>query len=133
MLIFFGYSNCPDVCAMTLSNMTAAVDALGNRADDVVPIFITIDPARDTVARLATYAANFGPRLVALTGDEKAIASVAREYHVYYARTDVKSDTDYLMNHSSTIYLMGSDGRYLGHFPHTATADQMASEILKHL
>lgn len=133
MLIFFGYSNCPDVCALTLSNMTAAVDSLGSRTLEVVPIFITIDPGRDTVARLANYAANFGPRLVALTGDEEAIASVAREYRFYYAKTDVKSGTDYMMNHSSAIYLMGPDGRYLDHFAHDVSAAQMSSEIQKHL
>ncbi|PWG74094.1 SCO family protein, partial [Enterococcus hirae] len=83
MLIFFGYSFCPDVCPTALQNMTVALDALGPKAARVTPIFITIDPARDTVAALGAYAANFHPRLVALTGTEAEIRAVAKAYRVY--------------------------------------------------
>ncbi|MGB8275023.1 MAG: SCO family protein [Alphaproteobacteria bacterium] len=133
MLVYFGYSFCPDVCALTLSNMGAALDRLGDKADEVTPIFITIDPERDTVARLAEYAKNFTPRLVALTGTKEQIAAAAKAYHVYYARNDEAGGKDYLMDHTSIIYLMDRQGRYLAHFGHTATVDRMMVEIGKYL
>ena len=98
-----------------------------------VPAFITVDPARDTVARLADYAKNFHPRLVALTGSKEAIAEAAKAYHVYFAPSGQDTGPEYLMDHTSIIYLMGPNGRYVTHFGPTATPTQMASVIAKRL
>jgi cytochrome oxidase Cu insertion factor (SCO1/SenC/PrrC family) len=131
MLIYFGYTNCPDVCAIGLFNMGGALDLLGEAGNAVRPIFITIDPARDTVAVMKEYAANFHPRLVALTGDEAAIDAVAKAYHVYsaHAATDEVKIASYLLEHTSGIYLMGVDGRYLARFPYDTLPEEMAEGI----
>ncbi len=134
MLIFFGYTYCPDVCPTALQIMTAALESLGAKAANIQPILITTDPARDTVARLKDYAANFHPRLVALTGSAEAVARAAHGYRVYYATPkDHKPGHDYLMDHTSIIYLMARDGGYLTHFNHNTSAEAMARVIRKHL
>ena len=133
MLVYFGYSFCPDICSLALTNMGEAIDALGEKGADVVPVFITVDPERDTVARLADYAKNFHPRLVALTGSKEAIAEAAKAYHVYFAPSGQDTGPEYLMDHTSIIYLMGPNGRYVTHFGPTATPTQMASVIAKRL
>ncbi|WP_431272332.1 SCO family protein [Dankookia sp. P2] len=91
--------------------MAAALDALGSTGEAVTPVFITVDPQRDTPAALADYVSRFHPRLQGLTGTPEQIAEVARRYRVYYARTQRPDMTDYLMDHSSFIYLVGPDGR----------------------
>jgi protein SCO1/2 len=111
MLVYFGYAFCPDVCPTELGTMAAALDALGKAAEAVTPVFITVDPQRDTPAALADYVSRFHPRLQGLTGTPEQIAEVARRYRVYYARAQRPDMTDYLMDHSSFIYLVGPDGR----------------------
>ncbi len=134
LLIYFGYTYCPDVCPTTLTNVAGALDKLGAQADRVQPLFITIDPKRDTPQVLEEYTAAFGKRLVGLTGDATQIAQVAKEFRVYYAvhRTGPGPD-DYLMDHSSVVYLMAPDG----HFISVIQADQppaaMAQMIAEHL
>jgi len=133
MLVYFGYSYCPDVCPTELTTMSAAIDALGDKGDKVTPVFITIDPERDTVARLKSYAANFHRRLVALTGTPAQIRAAARAYRVYYAKRPTKDGETYFMDHTSIVYLMGPDGRFLQHFTYGTTADDMAAGIARHL
>ncbi len=134
MLIFFGYTYCPDVCPTALQIMTAALESLGAKAANLQPILITTDPARDTVARLKDYAANFHPRLVALTGSAEAVAKAAHAYRVYSAKPKHQEPgTDYLLDHTSIIYLMARDGGYLTHFTHNTRAEAMARVIRKHL
>ena len=106
---------------------------LGDAAAAVQPIFITVDPARDTVAQMKTYATNFAPQLLALTGTPDEIASAARGYRIYYAKAPGGGPDDYAMDHSAFVYLMGRDGRYLTHFDSDVTADQMAATIKKYL
>jgi len=114
MLVYFGYTHCPDICPVTLSAIAAALSSLGPKAERVIPVFITIDPARDTPSVMGRYVARFSPRLVGLTGTASEIAKVAHEYHVYYARESAGSGTSgYAMEHSATMYLMGPNGRYL--------------------
>jgi protein SCO1 len=132
MLVYFGYTYCPDACPTALSDMSRALDLLGGKAKSVQPIFITVDPARDTPAVLKQYAANFHPGLIALTGSPDAIAAAARGYRVYYKKADQNGE-DYLVDHSSYIYLMGRDGKYLTHFPPGVSADSMAAAIQRHL
>jgi protein SCO1/2 len=134
MLIYFGYAFCPDACPTALSAMTVALNKLGAAGDAVVPIFITVDPDRDTPAQLKTYAENFHPRLVALTGTAEQVAAAAKAYRVYYAKQKAPDVTGgYLMDHTSIIYLMGRDGRYRSHFTHTTSPDAIAAEIEKYL
>lgn len=134
MMIYFGYAFCPDACPTALQAMTVALDRLGPASDQVTPIFITVDPERDTAAQLKLYAENFHPRLVALTGSAEQVAEAAKAYRVYYAKQkDANTTGGYLMDHTSIVYLMGRDGRYLTHFTHTTSPDAMASEIKKYL
>jgi protein SCO1/2 len=130
MLVYFGYTFCPDVCPLSLANMTQALDLLPpDQAEQVVPIFITVDPERDTVAQLAEYAPLFHPRLVALTGSPEAIKAAARAYRVYFAKAGKDGSDDYLMDHSTFILLMGPDGRYVRHFAHNAAPEEIAAAI----
>jgi protein SCO1/2 len=131
MLIYFGYTYCPDVCPMSLTNMVAALDRLPpEQVGQVVPILITIDPERDTVEQLASYAPLFDPRLVALTGSEDEVRAAAKAYRVYYHKAEAGADTeDYLVDHSTFVYLMGPDGKYLTHFGLNASPEEMAETI----
>lgn len=112
MLVYFGYTYCPDVCPTTLQDIGNAMDKLGDKANKVVPVFITVDPWRDKPAVVKRYAAAFSPRLVALTGTPAQIANVEREYHVYAAKRET-GNGEYSMDHSAVIYLMGPDGRFI--------------------
>jgi len=128
-IVFFGYTFCPDICPTTLTTVTAALDDLGPLADQVSPIFITIDPERDTVEQLAGYHEYFHPRFAMLTGTTEQIQDVAREYRVYYARAESEESTEYLMDHSTITYLMDPQGNYVTHFGHAATPEQMAETL----
>ena len=132
LLVYFGYTYCPDVCPTTLNAVAGALDKLGSTADRLQPLFITIDPRRDTPAVVKQYAAAFSPRLLGLTGTPAEIAAVAKEYHVYYAehRTG-PGPNDYSMDHSSIIYLMGRDGRFIAPIRADGTSAEMAAEIGK--
>lgn len=134
LLVYFGFTYCPDACPTALNAMSQALDRLGERAAAVRPILISIDPARDTPEQLKLYGSNFHPRLVLLTGSSEQVARAAKAYRVYYAKVkETPGTTDYLMDHTSIIYLMGKDGRYLTHFTHVATADQIAATLRKYL
>ena len=130
MLIYFGYTYCPDFCPMSLSNMAQALDLLPPaQAEQVVPILITVDPERDTVEQLAEYAPLFHPRLVALTGSVEQVRQAAKAYRVYFSKADNGDPDAYLMDHSTFIYLMGPDGRYVRHFSHSAAPEEIAAGI----
>lgn len=134
MLIYFGYTYCPDICPMTLANMSVALDELRpERAERVAPIFITVDPQRDTVEQLEAYASSFHPRLVALTGTDAEVKAAARAYRVYFERVEGENGGDYLMDHTSFIYLMGPDGQYRTHFGHTTSPKAIAEGIRQEL
>jgi protein SCO1/2 len=139
MLIYFGYTWCPDVCPTAVQVMSVALDMLGEQGKEVVPILITVDPARDTPSHLAEYVGNFHPRLVGLTGSPEAIRETAKAYRVYYRKAEINAegektgDEDYLMDHSSVVYLMDRDGRYLTHFTHQSQSEDIAAGIRKHL
>ena len=129
MLVYFGYTFCPDACPTALQDMSRAIDLMGEKGNDVQPIFITIDPARDTVEQMKLYASNFHARLVALTGTAEQIAEAAKAYRVYYEKGKSGGGDDYLMDHTVFIYLMGRDGKYLSHFLPGVTAEQMAAAM----
>ena len=129
-LVFFGYTFCPDICPTELQVMSAALDKLGSKADAIQPLFVTIDPERDTVDVMKQYVANFYPRLVGLTGSPQEIAATAKAYRVYYAKVPGKSGAnDYLMDHSSIVYLMDKQGMFLKHFTYTTDADVLAKAL----
>ena len=130
MLIYFGYTYCPDVCPTSLSRNADALKLLGAKADKVQPILITVDPERDTAATLKAYVPAFGPRLVGLTGTKEQIAAVAKEYRVYYGKSpSAKGDEFYLVDHSSFSYLMAPDGHFLRFITHTAKPEEMAASL----
>jgi protein SCO1/2 len=130
-LIYFGYTFCPDACPTELQIMAQARDALGPAGDKVQPIFVTIDPDRDTAAQLKGYVTLFDKKLVGLTGAPDQIARIAKEYKVYYARAD--QSAAYAMNHSSFVYLMDPDGRFLTVFSSDVDADAMAAGIKRYM
>ena len=127
MLVYFGFTYCPDVCPTDLLAMGLAVDQLATAGDALQPLFITLDPERDTVEHLADYVPYFHPRFIGLTGDADAIKHAAHAYRVYFAKAPTKDD--YTVEHSAFIYLMGRDGRYLGFFPPGTSAERMAQTI----
>ena len=129
MLIYFGYTTCPDVCPTELQAIAAALESLGQQAAQVVPIFITVDPERDTPARLADYVKLFDDRLVGLTGTPQQIAAVTRAYRVYYAKVTPKDSATYLMDHTSFLYLMDPDGALRALFRPGTTAQELAEAI----
>jgi protein SCO1/2 len=133
MLVYFGYTYCPDACPTTLQAITETLDLLGPDAAKVQPIFISVDPARDTPEQLKSYAANFHPSLLALTGTPDALKQAEQEYHIYVAKVPQSGDNDYLIDHSSIVYLMGRDGRFLGQFPTGLPPKVMAATIGRYL
>jgi len=134
MLVFFGFTACPDICPAGLQLISAALDKVGAKAQNVTPIFISVDPARDTPDKLAAFVKNFNDRLVGLTGTPDQIAAVAKAYKVFYEKTpNDAAPAEYGMNHTSIIYLMGPDGEYVTHFTPTTSVDAMAEKLNKHL
>jgi protein SCO1/2 len=132
LLVYFGYTFCPDVCPTTLTAVADAMDKLGAKADQVQPVFITVDPKRDTPAVIRQYAASFSPRLIGLTGTPDQIAAVARDYRVYHAehRTG-PGPNDYSIDHSSVLYLMGPDGRFIAPVNAEQSGEEIAAAIRK--
>lgn len=132
MLVMFGFTFCPDVCPTELQLISAALDKLGPKGNRVVPIFISIDPERDTPDQLAQYVKSFHPRLIGLTGTAEEVAAVAKAYRVYFKKvTDPKSTAGYTMDHSALIYLMGPDGAYRTHFAPGISVDALAERLGK--
>lgn len=128
MLVYFGYTFCPDVCPTSLGTI---VDALGRvppeKAAKIQPIMITVDPERDTLERLHEFVQAFHPDLIGLTGSEEEIAQIAKAYRVYYAKVKTEDPTiGYLIDHSAQTYLMGPDGAFLRHFSHNVDPADMA-------
>lgn len=130
LLIYFGYTYCPDVCPTTLNQIGEALSRLGTLADQVTPIFITIDPARDTPRVMGRYVKSFGPSFVGLTGTAAQIARVAREFRVYVKKEPTgKGPDDYLMDHSSIIYVMDPKGHYVTILSGEAKPGQIADRL----
>jgi protein SCO1/2 len=132
MLVYFGYTYCPDVCPTTLNAVAGALDKLGAKANDLRPIFITVDPQRDTPDVMKQYTGAFSPKLIGLTGTPDEIANVAKEYRVYYAKhVTGPGPNDYSMDHSSILYLMGPDGQFIAPIRADESGDEMAATIGK--
>jgi cytochrome oxidase Cu insertion factor (SCO1/SenC/PrrC family) len=130
LLVYFGFTFCPDICPIELQAMSSAVDRLGAAGEAVQPLFITVDPERDTPEHLAQYVPAFHPRLIGLTGDAAQIRKATEAYKVYYAK--VADGPDFTIEHSGFIYLVDRNGRYLGFFPPGTSAEKMAEVIRPH-
>jgi protein SCO1 len=135
MLIFFGYTYCPTICPTNLQQMAQALAQLGDKARKIVPIFITIDPKRDTPELLKDYMANFGPKFLGLTGTDAQIHAVTKAYRVHRRKVipDASAPEDYLVDHSSLTLLLGPDGKFRTLFPHDTTGPVMAQRMAKYL
>ncbi|WP_185268388.1 SCO family protein [Halopseudomonas xiamenensis] len=129
LLVFFGFTHCPDICPTTLSSMAGVLKRLGDDAALLQPLFITLDPERDTPEQLAAYVSFFDERIVGLTGTIGQIQGVADAYGIYFRK--VPSNDSYLLDHSSTALLLGPDGQLLERFSQQATADDMLAGIVR--
>jgi protein SCO1/2 len=132
MLVYFGYTNCPDVCPTTLALLAEVLKQLGGRANRIAPIFITLDPARDTPKVLKQYLASFDPRFIGLTGPNSHIASVAAAYRVYRVRRPLPGG-GYAIDHSNVICLMGPDGKFRADYDNSQAPDAIAADLKKRL
>jgi cytochrome oxidase Cu insertion factor (SCO1/SenC/PrrC family) len=133
LMVYFGYTYCPDVCPTGLTEISNALDQIGPLADKIQPLFITIDPGRDTPEQLKEYATYFHPKLIGLTGSADEIAKVAKAYRIYFAKVMPKEANadpdDYTVDHSAIIYLMGPDGKFIQHFGRGTSAETMAKRL----
>jgi len=133
-LVFFGFTYCPDVCPTTLNDVSIVLEELGDQAEQVQPLFISVDPERDTPDVMADYVANFDPRIVGLTGSPEQIEKAAKAFRAYYAKVDQEGAPDgYTMDHSAFLYLMTPEGAYATHFSHSDEPAAIADEIRAYL
>lgn len=130
LLVFFGFTYCPDICPAALQKVSVVMDKLGSKADGLKPIFITVDPERDTVDQMKLYMSNFDERIVGLTGSNAQIADAVKVYRAYAKRRDDPSNSDgYTMDHSSFLYLMAPNGDFVTHFTHVSPVDKMVERL----
>src|SRR5260370_6779781 len=121
-LVYFGYTHCPDACPTALNDISIALEDLGTKRDAVRPVFITVDPERDTPDALKAYVTSFDAPILALTGTAEAVAQAAKSYRVYYAKHPLP-DGRYEMDYSTLIYVMNPDGRFVASRTHENTPD----------
>jgi protein SCO1/2 len=129
-LIYFGYTHCPDACPTALNDIAVALGELGAKREAVRPVFITVDPERDTPAALKDYVTSFDAPILALTGTAEEVAQAAKAYRVYYAK-HAEPGGDYSMDHSSVIYVMDPQGRFTASFTHESSPEQIAERLKK--
>ena len=130
LLVFFGFTYCPDICPAALQKVSVVMEKLGSKANNLKPLFISVDPERDTVAQLKLYMSNFDNRIVGLTGSTKQIADAVKVYRAYAKkREDPSTSGGYTMDHSSFIYLMAPDGDFITHFTHVSPIDKMVERL----
>ena len=136
MLLYFGYTYCPDVCPLDLQRLTLALDSFaagGGDISNLQPLFVTIDPARDTPQVMAEYITHFHPSILGLSGTDAQLADMAKAYKVYYQQGDVYEDGSYLMDHSSIMYLMGPEGEFVTHISSNEGPKAFAEKLLRFL
>ena len=126
-IIYFGYTFCPDICPTGMAVISQALDLLGNKAKRIKPIFITVDPKRDNVEIMAEYHSHFHPSFSNLTGTLDQIRRVAKLYRVYYKKSDASEAENYLMDHSSIMYVLSPEGEYINHFGPEITPAQIVA------
>jgi protein SCO1/2 len=136
MLVFFGFTHCPDICPAEMQVMSTSLEELGDKAKEVVPIFITLDPERDTPEAVTAYVKNFGLEFVGLTGSPEAIAEAAKAYRVAYSKFTPEGGDDtgnYSIDHTALVYLMGPEGEFITHIPYGTPPAKMAETLRRYL
>lgn len=131
-LIYFGFTHCPDICPLTLDKLSAVINTLNKYQIKIQPVFITIDPERDRPELLKEYLKHFGDNFIGLTGTNQEVKKVADLYKVYYAQSSSSkggSDDNYMVDHSSFVYLLDANGSYISHFHGNSTADEIVEYI----
>lgn len=130
MLVFFGFTNCPEVCPTGLQNITSLMQKLGEKAQNITPIFITVDTERDKPKTIKTYLENFHPSIQGLTGTQKQIEGAEAAYKVYANKVE-NPMMGVMFDHSSFIYFMDKKGKYITHFRHNSSVDEMQKKIVE--
>lgn len=138
MLVFFGFTHCPDICPVTLASFTQTLENLGADAEKIAPIFISIDPKRDTPARLKEHMANFDARIIALTGSDEQIKQATAAYKAFYSTGKENEHENhgmknYNVDHSGFIYLMNKDGEYIKHFPYDISPEELTKALIENI
>ncbi|XP_028427041.1 protein SCO2 homolog, mitochondrial [Perca flavescens] len=135
VLLYFGFTHCPDICPEELEKLSSVVSALDGDASlaPVQPVFVTVDPERDDVAALARYVADFHPRLLALTGTAEEVKAAGQDYRVYASAGPRDEDGDYIVDHTVLIYLVSPDGLFLDYYNRTKSQDQITASVRKHI
>lgn len=134
LLIYFGYTYCPDACPTALNSISVALEKLGSRANDLQPLFVTVDPERDTPETMAQYLTSFDSRIVGLTGTKEQIDSVIKEYRLYVSRQNSDQDANnYLVSHSAYIYLMNPKGRFVSVIHGEAAGNDIVAWLRKEM
>lgn len=132
LLVFFGFTNCPDVCPTTLSEIAAVMEGLGENRSMVQPLFISIDPERDTIDALAEYLPNFDPGIIGLTGTPEQIAKTAQHFFVYFEKIEGVTKADpYMMGHSSQVLLFDTAGAFVTTWPYGTFAEDILGDIME--
>ena len=129
VVLFFGYTHCPDVCPTTLTDMALALKKLGADADKVRVLFVTVDPARDTPELLAQYVPSFNPEFLGMYGDEAATAQVAKDFHVYFHKQEGKSANQYAVDHTAGTYVFDRDGKIRLYISYGQDAETIAHDL----
>jgi protein SCO1/2 len=135
VLIFFGYTHCPDVCPTTLQEMSSVLDLMGNQADRVQPVFVSVDPDRDSPERLKAYLNNLDGRILGITGEQAVIDQIVTKYGVFYQKRVISESGDYLIDHTATSFLVDPQGFLRVVYPYATPAKGIAEDvryILKH-
>lgn len=131
-LVFFGFTNCPDICPTTLYEMSEVLRRLGPDANKTAALFVSVDPERDTPEKLKQYLSSFHPRVFGLTGTEAQVDAIKKEYRVYSKKVPLK-DGGYTMDHTAVVYLMDKNGRFIAPFNLQRSADAAAADLRKRL
>jgi cytochrome oxidase Cu insertion factor (SCO1/SenC/PrrC family) len=129
-LVYFGFTYCPDICPLTLQSMADAIELLpGQKSDLVQPVFVSLDPERDTPDIVASYVGNFHSRMIGLTGAPEQVRNAASAYRVFFRKAPLGDDGDYTIDHSGYLYLMNRSGKYIDHFRKDVTTEQINARL----
>lgn len=129
VLLYFGYTFCPDVCPATMAELKRMMSELGRDAEDVQVIMISVDPQRDTLDKLGEYVTRFHPSFIGMTGDESELLGITTQLGIYYAKHEGTPTTGYLMDHTASVSVMDQDGRLRLVFPFGVTGEDMAADV----